>query len=126
MVAGESFLRYRLASRREPTGCAESMYSRIRAMRTSRCRSSIKALVATGWGQVKMSGLQELHEQRVGDEEPGFAESDARAGPRQQPGALPVVDPPLPGGVAGQALGEPSRRNAVGGAEPEDQALAEA
>src|SRR3989442_11924399 len=108
MVAGESFLRYRLASRREPTGCAESMYWRIRAMRTSRCRSSIKALEATGWGEVKMRGLQELQEQRVGEEKPGFVESDARAGPRQRPGGLQAVDPPLPGGVAGQGLGKPS------------------
>ncbi len=41
IVAGERFGMWRLASAREPTGSAESMYSRMTAIRISRCRASI-------------------------------------------------------------------------------------
>src|SRR6266545_706550 len=53
IVAGDRLLKYRLTRTREPTGSAESMYSRINAIRTSRCRASIALLLATAHAQVK-------------------------------------------------------------------------
>ncbi len=41
IVAGDRFGKWRLLSAREPTGSAESMYSRMTAISTFRWRSSI-------------------------------------------------------------------------------------
>ena len=41
IVAGDRLGKWRLVSTREPTGSAESMYSRMTAISTSRWRASI-------------------------------------------------------------------------------------
>src|SRR5215475_10557709 len=119
IVAGDRRLKWRLASTREPTGSAESTYSRIKAIRTSRCRSSIGNLVAFAPAQVKSlvdlarglarskrdrgsaAGLQELDEERVRDEETGLGERHAIMRCDEQTARAPRVHPAGKGWVRG-------------------------
>src|SRR6267142_2846470 len=55
MVAGERCGKWRLTSARDPTGSAESMYSRIVAISTSRWRASICSFVTAGREGVKVA-----------------------------------------------------------------------
>src|SRR3989442_4558370 len=114
IVAGERCGKWRLESTREPTGSAESTYSRIRAMRTSRCRASIPSM------------LQQVDEQRVREDEPGLRQSRARTIQHEVTRVTPFLDPARQGGLAGRALGQPGRRHAVARAQAQDQALGQA
>src|SRR6185295_16167795 len=55
MVAGERCGKWRLTSARDPTGSAESMYSRMVAISTSRWRASICSFVTAACGGVKVA-----------------------------------------------------------------------
>src|SRR2546425_10395030 len=114
IVAGERCGKWRLESTREPTGSAESTYSRIRATRTSRCRASIYSI------------LQQVDKQRVGEDEPGLRQARARTLQQQVTRVAPLLDPARQGGLAGRALGQPGRRHAVARAQAQDQALGRA
>src|SRR3989442_3208301 len=114
IVAGERCGKWRLESTREPTGSAESTYSRIRATRTSRCRASIYSI------------LQQVDKQRVREDEPGLRQARPRTLQQQVTRVAPLLDPARQGGLAGRALGQPTRRHAVARAQPQDQALGQA
>src|SRR5438445_589995 len=102
IVAGERCGKWRLESTREPTGSAESTYSRIRATRTSRWRASIYSI------------LQQVDKQRVREDEPGLRQARARTLQQQVTRVAPLLDPARQGGLAGRALGQPRRRRPTG------------
>src|SRR5215467_2840266 len=89
IVAGERCGKWRLDSAREPTGSAESTYSRISAMSTSRCRASICLI------------LQQVDKQRVRDEESRLGQARAVVIEGEVSGPLPLLDPPEQHRVAG-------------------------
>src|SRR5881397_3392485 len=109
IVAGERCGKWRLESTREPTGSAESTYSRIRATRTSRWRASIYSI------------LQQVDKQRVREDEPGLRQARPRTLQQQVTRVAPLLDPARQGGLA-----QPGRRHAVARAQPQDQALGQA
>src|SRR5215510_13618556 len=78
IVAGDRCGKWRLESAREPTGSAESTYSRIKATSTSRCRASISLI------------LQQVDKQRVGEQESRLGQSRPPALDQQMAGALPL------------------------------------
>src|SRR5437879_63180 len=104
IVAGEKCGKWRFESTREPTGSAESTYSRMRAIRTSRCRASIYLM------------LQQVDEQRVRDDESRLRQPRAGAVQPQVTGLSPRLDPARQGGLARRALGQTlARREPLGG-----------
>src|SRR5215831_3438037 len=113
-VAAERLGKCRRASTREPTGSVESTYSRMTAMTTSRCRPST------------VRKLYQLHEERVREEEPGFGQPHAVARVGQQGSRAPLVEEPAQARVPVEARLEQGCRDAVGGAQTEDQPLGQA
>src|SRR5262245_19690915 len=109
-VAGDRAGKCRRASTRDPTGSAVSMYSRIRAIRTSRCRASIRFFVTIGTDEVKITAGREprsseqLHEQRVGQQESLFAEPRPAIHHLQQAALAPGLHAARKGHVGGDAL----------------------
>src|SRR5215470_13685177 len=81
IVAGDRCEKWRLDSAREPTGSAESTYSRINAMSTSRCRASICLI------------LQQVDKERVRDKESRLGEARAVVIEGEMSGPLPLFDP---------------------------------
>src|SRR5438132_1290204 len=96
IVAGERCGKWRFESTREPTGSAESTYSRMRAIRTSRCRASIYLM------------LQQVDEQRVRDDESRLRQPRAGAVQPQVTSLSPRLDPARQGGLARRPLRQPA------------------
>src|SRR5437773_12004427 len=107
IVAGERCGKWRLESTREPTGSAESTYSRIRASRTSRWRASIYSI------------LHQVDKQRVREDEPGLPQARTRTHQHHETRVAPLLHPARQSELAKRALGQPGHRHAVARPQPQ-------
>src|SRR2546422_798335 len=129
-VAGDSAGKCRRASTRDPTGSAVAMYSRMRAIKTSRGRTSIRFFVTIGADEVKIGrqravASEQLDKERVREQESLFAEPRPAVVDPQEAALAPRLHAACEGGVVGRAQDQVRGGHTVDRAQSEDQALTE-
>src|SRR5262245_19267768 len=119
MVAGDSPRIWRRAMDRDPTGSAVCTYSAMIAISTSRLRRSRSRSLMRGG-----LSLQQLHEERVGQQKPLLGEAGTAVLLHEKAALPPRGEARRQvAGLEPDALVEPPHGDAVGEAEPQDEAL---